>query len=252
MPSVRKIHAPSTHGRIARAKARADIAGDQRADGEAERDRQPDIADVERRRMEGETGVLQQRVEPLPVGRRGTQPRERVGRRTAGRRKSQAQAPPARPASRSACARRAAFEQRDQRPRQRRGSSPTAASILRDCPSAGDLVDQRLGRMAVARDQLDRHVRPHEQRDQQAKATAVSTPLRDLAGGARRQIGCRRASPAMPATSRSSASAAAIHSSGKAEFGDHCRPPYHSSSRRRPGYRRYVRTLRARPWRSPG
>ena len=38
-------------------KRRADLARDQRADGEAERDRQADIADVKRGRMEGEPDV---------------------------------------------------------------------------------------------------------------------------------------------------------------------------------------------------
>ena len=60
MPSVSRIHAPSTHGRIARAEPAVDFAGEQRADGEAERDRQADIAEVERRRMEGQAGVLEQ------------------------------------------------------------------------------------------------------------------------------------------------------------------------------------------------
>ena len=67
MPSVRKIHAPSTHGRIARAKSGVDLPREQRADREAERDRQPDIAEVERRRMEREAEVLQQRVEPVAL-----------------------------------------------------------------------------------------------------------------------------------------------------------------------------------------
>ena len=44
---------------------------DQRRDGEGERHREADIARVEEGRMEGERRVLQDRVQPLPVERRG-------------------------------------------------------------------------------------------------------------------------------------------------------------------------------------
>ena len=49
---------------------RVDLAGEQRADREAERHRQADIAEVERRRMEGEAGVLEQGVEAPALDRR--------------------------------------------------------------------------------------------------------------------------------------------------------------------------------------
>ena len=85
-----------------------DVARHQRADREGERDRQADIAEVERRRMEGEAGVLQQRVEPLPVAAPAGRAARTGSRRTAGRHRSRARSPPARPASRSASAPRAA------------------------------------------------------------------------------------------------------------------------------------------------
>ena len=72
MPSVRKIHAPSTHGRIARANAGPTSRVTSAPTAKRERDREPDIAEVERRRMEREAGVLQQRVEPLPSGGAGS------------------------------------------------------------------------------------------------------------------------------------------------------------------------------------
>ena len=48
-------------------KGGANIARNQRPHCKAERDRHPDIAKIERWRMEGEAGVLQQRIEPLPI-----------------------------------------------------------------------------------------------------------------------------------------------------------------------------------------
>ena len=77
MPSVRHIQAASVHGRTQRAQAASMPAFDQRGDREGEGDREADIAGVEERRMEGERGVLQHRVQALPVDRRGHQPQER-------------------------------------------------------------------------------------------------------------------------------------------------------------------------------
>ena len=135
MPSVSRIHARE-HPRPHRPRQRrADLARDQRADREAERHRQADIAEVERRRMEGEAGVLEQGVEP-PALRAAPGRAARTGwRRTAGRRRSRAPAPPARRGSRPACARRGGART-GRRPRRRRPArSPTAASSLRDCPT---------------------------------------------------------------------------------------------------------------------
>ena len=60
---VRNIQAASVQGRTQRAPGGIDPALDQRGDGEGKRHRKPDIAEVEERRMEGEAGVLQQRVQ---------------------------------------------------------------------------------------------------------------------------------------------------------------------------------------------
>ena len=56
------------------------VAGQHRADGQAECDRKADIAEVEGRRMEGEAGVLQQGVEPPALRRRRIEPCEGIGR----------------------------------------------------------------------------------------------------------------------------------------------------------------------------
>ena len=63
MPTVRQIQAASVHGRTQRAQAASDAALDQGGDGEGEDHREADVAGVEERRVEGERGVLQQRVE---------------------------------------------------------------------------------------------------------------------------------------------------------------------------------------------
>src|SRR3546814_326971 len=57
----------------------ADVAGDERADREGKSDRDADIAEVERRRMEGEARVLEQRVKSLPHRRRRIEALERIG-----------------------------------------------------------------------------------------------------------------------------------------------------------------------------
>ena len=59
-------------------ESRPNFARNQRADGKAEGHRQANIADVKRRRMEGQARILQQRVQPCPLDRGGAQPRERV------------------------------------------------------------------------------------------------------------------------------------------------------------------------------
>ena len=53
-----------------------DPALDQRGDGEGERDRAADIAEIEERRMDGEADVLEDRVEVVALDRR----RDRAGR----------------------------------------------------------------------------------------------------------------------------------------------------------------------------
>ncbi len=87
-------------------EVRRHLPGQQRADREAERDREPDIAEVERRRVEGQADVLQQRVEPEPFGG----PAAAAARTGSEENSSEGVEPEpdealARPASRSVCAR---------------------------------------------------------------------------------------------------------------------------------------------------
>ncbi len=57
---------------------RVDPALDQGRDGEGVGGREPDIAEVEHRRVHGEPGILQDRVEPAAVERRRVEAQERV------------------------------------------------------------------------------------------------------------------------------------------------------------------------------
>src|SRR3546814_9875857 len=55
------------------------MARHQSAESKGKGDRKADIAEIQRRRMESEAGVLQQRIETLSVRRRRLQALERVG-----------------------------------------------------------------------------------------------------------------------------------------------------------------------------
>ena len=63
-------HRPAADGAQPRV---VEVPGDERRDAERERDRHPDEAGVERRRVNRHVEVLQQRVQPLAVGRRRRQ-----------------------------------------------------------------------------------------------------------------------------------------------------------------------------------
>ena len=55
-----------------------DAPFNQPGNGKGKSHRQPDIADIEGRRMKGEAGVLKNGVEPAPVERRALEPLKRV------------------------------------------------------------------------------------------------------------------------------------------------------------------------------
>src|SRR3546814_12517887 len=76
---------PGAHG--AR-EGRVDIARHQSAHGKGKGDRKADIAEIQRRRMESEAGVLPQRSEPLYIRGRRLQALEWAGGREKEARKS--------------------------------------------------------------------------------------------------------------------------------------------------------------------
>ena len=69
-------HRPAAHGAQPRV---VEMAGDERRHAERVRNRHPDEARVERRRMNGHVEVLQQRVEAFPVSRRRREKRSSNG-----------------------------------------------------------------------------------------------------------------------------------------------------------------------------
>ena len=146
-----------------------DAALDQRGDGEGVGHREADVAEVEEGRVEGEAGVLEQRVEVVAVEGRVRQPDEGVrgqedeGEEGDGDRRlhgedagleggRQVLAPPGD---------HGAEEGEDQHPQHHRA--------LVVPPGAGDLVEQRLHRVGVEGDEADREVRgdegPHQREE---------------------------------------------------------------------------------------
>ena len=79
MPSVRQIQAASVQGLHPARPGGVGAAFDQRGDGEGEGHREADVAGVEEGRVEGERGVLQDRVEAAAF-RLQRDAREGIGR----------------------------------------------------------------------------------------------------------------------------------------------------------------------------
>ena len=133
-------------------------AFDQRRHGEGERRREPDIAEIEQRRVECEAGILQQRVEIAPVERRGVEPEEGVGGGDNEDQKAETdqglhgQHPG--PEHR----RQVAPEGRHGGAVDRENPDPEQHRAFVIAPCAGELVEQRLGRVGVVGDRHDREV----------------------------------------------------------------------------------------------
>ena len=129
-----------------------------RGDREGEGHREADIAGIEEGRMEGERGVLQHRVQPLPVERRGHQPRERIGRGDDEEQKGRADRALHGEHIRLELARQIGAEGRHRRAEQGEDQHPQNHRAFMVPPHARDLVEQRLRRMRIAPDILDREV----------------------------------------------------------------------------------------------
>ncbi len=124
---------------------RSNLAPDQAADGDAEGDRQADITDVERGRVEGETGILKQRVKAAPVDRSRVQSLERIGCHQQEREKPQRERglrPQARPQCRLL---QPAREQCQHRPGDGENHHPQQHRPFVIAPCAGEFVEPRLG-----------------------------------------------------------------------------------------------------------
>ena len=137
---------------------RRHVARDQRTHGKAESHRKADIADIKRGRMERDPHVLQQRIEAVAVGGNGRKPFERVG----GQENEQIEAhcdTGLRAQRRHHHARRQTpLDQRDQTPGQRHHGDPQQHGPFMVGPGTGKLESQRLHRMGMGGDELDRKI----------------------------------------------------------------------------------------------
>ncbi len=70
MPSVRKHPGDQRPGPDETGEGGVDAPADQRGGGEGKGDREADIAEIKQRRMNGEAGVLQDRIEVRALQRR--------------------------------------------------------------------------------------------------------------------------------------------------------------------------------------
>ena len=164
----RQEHPGTQYPRPHRAgEGRADVARQQRADREGECDGEPDIAGVKRRRVEGEAGVLQQRVEAVAVGRHGKQ----AGKGVRAEQQKGVEAERDRRLRAQGRDQRAGVEPPFQQCHRAAGDAedgdPEQHRPFMIPPRARNLVQERLGGMAVFGDQLDAHVAGPEHADQQ-------------------------------------------------------------------------------------
>ncbi len=203
MPPVRKHQEASVQGRTQRPQEASTRPFEQSGDGEGEGDGEADIAGVEDRRVHREPGILQQRVDVLPVHRRRPDAQERVGRgereqQEPGRGERRARRSPAPAAPKGRPEPKAATAP----PQRARISAPEQDRALVVPPGAGDPVDQRLQAVAVLRDVEHRvsSVTPLHIRQRKAVASAMSWPMAS-AGAAAISRASRRQAPRRAARS---------------------------------------------------
>ena len=102
MPSVSEDPGDQRPGPHEARPDRIDAAADQRRRREGEDDREADIAEIKQRRMDGEAGVLQDRIEIVAFHGGWIDAREGIGRQQDEEQKGRADPGPARPAHRRA------------------------------------------------------------------------------------------------------------------------------------------------------
>ena len=139
--------------------------GEQRAHREGERDRQPDVAEVEQRRVGHHVRVLEARVQAGPVRRRRPAWRTASPRRRAGtRRRPRRRRPPGRPRRRDRA--RPAVEQDRSRSVAGQDQQPEEERSLLPAPEGGDRVAGRQLAARVLRDVDEREVVADERREE--------------------------------------------------------------------------------------
>ncbi len=202
--------------------------------GEGERNGRADIAEVEERRVEGEAGILQKRVQVTPILRQRPDAHEWVGgedgeEQEAGRHHAEhgehaglqrrRQVPPE-------ARHRAGAHGEDQHPQHHR------AFVVP--PRARELVEHRLQRVAVLVDVLHREIRHREGPHQAAERECDEQHVRDRGGRAGGHQQRAANLPARRADERQhrlrNSEQQRKHQREMAKFGDHARLPSVSSS----------------------
>ncbi len=142
---------------------------DQGRDREGIGDREADIADIEQRRVDREAEILQDRVEVLPLPRRRDQTPERIRGQQREGEEGDADTALRRERAGPQLRRQRTPRQCDQRAEQHEDEDPEQHRALVVPPDRGQLVDQRLRRMRIGRDVLDREIGDHIGRHQAAE-----------------------------------------------------------------------------------
>src|SRR5690606_21701324 len=168
-PERQEYPAPQNPGPHCAREGGSDLARDERADREAEGNREADIADVERRRVEGEAGVLEQGIETLPGGRREGQALEGAGGEEEGGKEAETERRLRSERRDQRLFAKPLFEQRNERSREAEDRQPQEHRAFVVAPCARDLEQHGLQAVAIARNEFDRHVGAHEEGDQKAK-----------------------------------------------------------------------------------
>jgi len=175
---------PTTPGRI-------DTSLDQRRDGKAEGHRKAHVTEIEKRRVKREPRILQQGVEILPVEGGHRQPLERVRGKYDEGEKGHADHRLHTQDTRPQSGWKIAAEPCRHRTEKRHDQHPQQHRSLMVTPCAGDLVEHRLGGMAVEGDQPQREIRRDEGPHQRPECKRRQ---QELCGGGR----ISRCHPARP------------------------------------------------------
>ncbi len=129
--------------------------------------------------MEGEAGILQQRVETVPLRRRHIEPREGVGGEQQKSEESERnQSLRADSGGQRPC-RQPTLEQRHRSPRQRQDCHPEQHRSFVIAPRARDPVDRRQSRRAIFGHQLHRQIGVPEDQQQRGKGGRRHQRLHD-------------------------------------------------------------------------
>ena len=176
-PAPSRIHAPL----------------DQRRHGKAEGHAEADIAEVKKRRVEGQTGVLQERVQVLPVKGRRAHAQKGVRGEKDERQKGHPNRRLYREHPRAQARRQVAAKPRGHRPEKRHDQHPKQHRPFVIAPCAADFIKHRLGGMAVGHHQLQAEIRGNKGPHQRAKRQRNQDKLRR-----RRRFGHRHPARAAP------------------------------------------------------